>query len=1292
MASRSPLVDYYNSLPGRNRQAERIEDILSEEEKSSLLSEMARSGLSGLNALSWLLDIPGSAVRGIVGGDVDSALASLDASRERLSGRDLLRKYDLIGDEDTFLNFIGGLAAEVFLDPSAYVSFGAIPLLRKMATTTAGKAAAKAGLSSSARQLAQRSGMGRRMYLRQATPQTLYDDLVSASDDIILGREQSAARKRAADKLASFKQQTADNPELLDQPISKLNQLRLPFYGDLGAVDLFGKGVGDTLARGADFVGDIIADTGPYRSLQKRMNVRALGTGTRAAQNVAGEIYDAKALRKSDDVARVAYEIQPVNDAIKDFNFSFNDPELSAALRSKIEIDRVPQQFQALFEDPRMKRFVDFYKKERIRSQAAARELGIPLDQHKSLHNTGFLRRQAIGFDKEIPQRDATGRLRKPKSLYRMHDAGPLGDITARTRGSRQEYMDLPGGTETFNRLSTDGELLKALQKAKSDEESIRILNAHASNMDIAGPVPKTRDSFYDVFSTPEAYGKAYSDKKLRSLLKDARYNFLNDPDLLDQYKQYRTLERKRDRLLRQQSDIIRQGKRLSGKLTGSPADAANINTFESIDELAAGLSPVTDKLNEAESLLEQFAQSNILPRQVRLAKNARTSQLANLLRDIDSQHASTGVPYFGRNAFQEVQDYVVSRGQAEATADRFYNVLVDHIADNVGNVGSGKTVAVDKALETLGYNKKTASKVINDLLDARSISKHEATVTQEFLDEWRNNLSKAQSPQEVSSLLRLYDKYTSVMKSLVLAWPSRIFRDLYSGLHASAMAGSAGLGSGLVSQRAGLNIGRGNYDLLTKGGLFNKPILETAPAYSKQFLDNPDAALRTFLSDLQGAFPERANIVTDHLLQGTAKRLPTEMFPGQRQVFPGSGFVKGLMPRRDRTWKEFFQRDINPFNVAGSEGNTQFWRKGFDELSQASDDFNRVGAYIEQIKRGADPQEARRIANLTQVDYSPSAFTDFERNVMKRVFPFYSYQKGILPFIAEELIERPAGVMGKTIRTIDRAGDASDENYLPERLRSKAALPLTSEFPIFGTPKDSDARMAISNIDLPYIGTLELLKLKNDSGPLSNVFNTLASSAQGVAGQFNPLPKTLLEGATGLQFYTGRNWDDVYAGPNTPVEKYLLEKFGVKPTSFSQAVNLIPGANRPYGVYKQLQPRRFENDPNEANRGLKALLNAATGIGLTTYNPGESIEREATSRIKDILEKHPQVRSSEHISIAPEDFVNLPRSVLDQYALQQAIVQKRRREAREREKLEQAQSSVLPMSPDFYLRSALPR
>jgi len=117
-------------------------------EEEETYEGLGSSALSALQYIGGSLDKPGSAVRGLLAGRPDQLLnlipfsdfMGLTETRNRTSGRDLLRQYGAIGGKDNWYNFAGGLALEIATDPLTFLG-----PLTSASKTAAGKAAARAG-------------------------------------------------------------------------------------------------------------------------------------------------------------------------------------------------------------------------------------------------------------------------------------------------------------------------------------------------------------------------------------------------------------------------------------------------------------------------------------------------------------------------------------------------------------------------------------------------------------------------------------------------------------------------------------------------------------------------------------------------------------------------------------------------------------------------------------------------------------------------------------------------------------------------------------------------------------------------------------------------------------------------------------------------------------------------------------------------------------------------------------------------------------------------------------------
>ena len=200
----------------------KIQADIVKEAPPGLLERAGGTALSGLATVGNLLDVPGSMVRDTLswlpGGPKPQnpfdQLASPFTHENRLTGRDLMRGYGLAGKEDTMLNFLTGLGAEIALDPLSYLTFGA------SAMTKGGKAARALNLENRAIDTASKA-LGRKVGKREArhvvTPRMLIED---ASNDIRRFDEKELTER--------FKDFGVDEARL-DRPLGGLAKISIPF-------------------------------------------------------------------------------------------------------------------------------------------------------------------------------------------------------------------------------------------------------------------------------------------------------------------------------------------------------------------------------------------------------------------------------------------------------------------------------------------------------------------------------------------------------------------------------------------------------------------------------------------------------------------------------------------------------------------------------------------------------------------------------------------------------------------------------------------------------------------------------------------------------------------------------------------------------------------------------------------------------------------------------------------------------------------------------------------------------
>ena len=656
--------------------------------------------------------------------------------------------------------------------------------------------------------------------------------------------------------------------------------------------------------------------------------------------------------------------------------------------------------------------------------------------------------------------------------------------------------------------------------------------------------------------------------------------------------------------------------------------------------------------------------------------------ELADSVASLPLNYADEGLPFYG-DPLSDFTNYVRGRGRTERVGQTLYDELAK-AAVNAGRTPSFSSYTAQEALEKFGLNLKegqvlddagevversNAERLFQEALeryrpqgqnwiqsgrdDAYKFDIDNLRVPQDMVENLLQGVKKATVPTEAQGLLKKYDQFLQSFKSLALLFPSRYTRDAYSGSFAAA---TQGLFNPLDSW-AGFRAGGGNYKALARqlrGGLFGK----AAPGY--EGLSDEDAILK-FLSESAGERLTDFNVADD--LARNASNLTTP------DLFPGSAgpYMQGV--------KDKFRRQPNPVPLTeiGPDGKRRvsrsnlFWaqrsRAGSpnwlleagDRAATASDSWNRIGTYLTAIREGYTPEAAKQMADLTQVVYRPEAFSAFERDFVKRIVPFYSYTKGIAPLVADNLINRPAGLMGQSIRMVNRAGEPSEDRFVPEYLRQSAAIPVDASS-IFGVQTPGVQRF-LTNIDLPHEGLLNLFTPGLGNTPTQKLLNTVLKTGQNLLGQTSPALKGPLEYFTDRQFYSGRQLSDLYS---------MAEKLGIPGgRGWDQLIANLPGGSRIMGLTRQLADDRISLPERLAKLGVNTLA----GVKLQDVDQDRTVRLAARSALNELLSQTPNIGTYENLFIKNEDLLKLSPQEQRQYLLYRVLQSRAAREARERKK-----------------------
>ncbi|HUV71651.1 MAG TPA: hypothetical protein VMW25_01445 [Clostridia bacterium] len=155
-----------------------------------------------------------------------------------------------------------------------------------------------------------------------------------------------------------------------------------------------------------------------------------------------------------------------------------------------------------------------------------------------------------------------------------------------------------------------------------------------------------------------------------------------------------------------------------------------------------------------------------------------------------------------------------------------------------------------------------------------------------------------------------------------------------------------------------------------------------------------------------------------------------------------------------------------------------------------------RGSLFIDELAKGKSVDDAVKKVFQYHFDYAPEGLTSFERNVMRRLVPFYTWTRNNVPLQLGQMGKQPgkyAGV-GKALRTLSGGAETGKEEkgVLPEYMQRS--------FPI---------RMGSNAGQVNYVYGLGL--------PIEDFSNMTVS---GVLAKLSPILKVPLELATDKNFY----------------------------------------------------------------------------------------------------------------------------------------------------------------------------
>jgi len=1212
-------------------------------DEQSLMGSVANAGLSGLGAVGNFIDVPGSMFRDTIGllstGDWDKynpfdQLLTPTTSENRNYGRDMLSDAGILNpnketgmsgwldDPMEGVRDMVGFGFDVLTDPLSWMTGPARSL------TVGGELAKQSGVMGRLGKVAGK-GVGPRVGRMR---HTLGDLMEGASTAERAGVEQLAAK------------QGVNLADHLNQPLGGAMGFGMPLSNNASIV--FGKagGIGETLAGGMDAAGRAMrygkipgTQVSPGQHVARMFSPKAGGLHTPEVSPYAERNFDTRELihqgvrQETAEKFSTLFAKGAVDDESAMLGRMHAEGVLDMGKLSPEAAEKAAVYGEVLESYTKRGGITDEAQEllDKLDGKAVASQIDTNAN-HVTPQVRRILNKNGIADDAIDASNvgDLMGELRnkvaddsfpglfdQATSLGRNIDdfADPAGinyfprefvEVISNNANlmHRKDYLrGLKEGTEHFRKVIADPKMHEG-----SVEDAVAYFKAtygkELESVFPENPLGRTKDHAGNA-GAAKATGSAQGSSSVARVIIDAQEQIAEHTDALSEAgRQFRHGEIDGATFAHQKQIIESQLDDLRRKIdSGHRSSEALGRTTTVTESNPRGTARPANAASDAETVRSGQAASATKAEAHSQAALAREQQIEELVHQIQtkytpSQRASGG---FGGNPLLDAQNAKIGMQIGIAKSASFIEALSEHATPIMQyDRALGQSISVGEAIGKAGMEEITeqggALFKFGEAVGEKIGIDHRTTAGQQQLRAMRvperiaDDIVRLVKGDDIKSVAgpmsSLYDQATNIFKVGVLSWPARIVRDFTSSQAMNVLTGnwSASASKGMHTLLAG-----GVADF-TKIPVIRKMMQEQGMLATAE---NSTEMMRQLL------YTHRLHSSSVGA-QGVSEVAGDISGMGPSQAADISSEFAGrdpLSPFRPSTFnagaKALSLEAINPLGIRGVGGRTQTTFKPAaiaERASRYTDSMGRGVSFVANLERGVDVTVAKRIANASQVNYLPESFTATERAYLKKAFPFYSFSSRMAKFVTKELVERPGGKLGQSIRGQNQT--TQQDEPLPEHISQTASIPL-------GESEDGSQRF------LSGLGLMHEVPMSYFGGGVRGAL------AQG-ASQLNPLAKAPIEWAAGESFFQrgpggGRELSDM-----DPTVGRLLTNLGIQdetpsgkasPLLGSQGLEFLIGnspLSRAASTARTLtDKRKYKGGPFP---GSMAALNTLTGLRVT--------------------------------------------------------------------------------------------
>ena len=523
--------------------------------------------------------------------------------------------------------------------------------------------------------------------------------------------------------------------------------------------------------------------------------------------------------------------------------------------------------------------------------------------------------------------------------------------------------------------------------------------------------------------------------------------------------------------------------------------DRAKIFGEDRIEELAKEIQKHSPHAGGAKGVLYKSDVLSGVAKYVRNLSNMRATHMASLSVIVRSMDDSA------RQAAPLMEGVPLHEALRKAGHD---------IGEFDPNIMSSAALSRRKPGEIAGSLKKIAELQNLKLNESELVDLAYKIIPRELANQLEMTVRVTNPADEVNGMvLKFFDKFTSMFKgNVTLPFPSFAMRNFISGQTVNITSGDVGgvrdlvayfKSAGVANKMANLGSYKAIKDELGEEAADFFKIIGDSDVVGNKHFDDIDQITE---AEHKMWYTGQDSHAPDRVLSPSS--LGESLAEGSRHVYHEP------KPLRSMVGAEVSD-DATPLLGPLTGKPRELHRAALatgSKVNRKVEWWNRISALHYLMKhKGLSLEAAKRRVDDLQFDYGSLA--DFEKKVMRRSMPFYSFTRKMAPLFFETIATHPGGGLGKLIRA-ERLGTQESTvpgDILPEHITQSGAVPLTG---MLG-PKEEGAWGGITGSPFAHEDTLSYLSGLSDfsKGDFGSAFRR---GGLQLLSRGNPLPKGLVE------------------------------------------------------------------------------------------------------------------------------------------------------------------------------------